>query len=283
MLLAATYGRGVSQPPSVVPEGGLAEVADRVWVSRHEHLDVTTTVVAGESGLVVVDAPSPEAAGRELLEAVRRLGRDPVALVRTHAHAGQVLGSLAGVPTHAHEAAAAAASPAPGPGPGLGPELRTLSSVAALDLGGRVLEVVHPGRGHTAGDVVVRVPDAEVVVVGDLVAAGPPAYGPDCWPLEWPATLDLVIQLLGGPGSPALVVPRHGAPVGRDHVEQQRDEIATVAETVRELAGRGVPVDRALAQGAAEGSWPWPEEHLAHAVRRGYAHLPRSAKQLPLA
>ena len=46
---------------------------------------------------------------------------------------------------------------------------RTFSSAIALDLGDRLVELVHPGRGHTAGDLVVRVPDADVVLAGDLV------------------------------------------------------------------------------------------------------------------
>ena len=51
-----------------------------------------------------------------------------------------------------------------------------------------------------------------------------------------------------------------------------------VAETIRDLATRGVPVAEAL--DAAE--WPYPREELAAAVRRGYEHLPRAQKRLPL-
>ncbi|MEZ5193754.1 MAG: hypothetical protein R2734_15495 [Nocardioides sp.] len=72
---------------------------------------------------------------------------------------------------------------------------QTSSSARVLDLGDRRVELVHPGRGHyTAGDLVVAVPDADVLLVGDLVEeSGPPGYGEDCWPLEWPATLDVVL------------------------------------------------------------------------------------------
>ena len=75
-----------------------------------------------------------------------------------------------------------------------------------------------------------------------------------------------------------VVVPGHGAPVDRDFVEEQRNAIGIVAETIRDLATRGVPVAEAL--DAAE--WPYPREELADAVRRGYEHLPRSQKRLPL-
>ncbi len=73
-------------------------------------------------------------------------------------------------------------------------------------------------------------------------------------------------------------MPGHGAPVDRAFVEEQRNELGIVAETIRDLASRGVPVDQAL----EAGEWPWPREHLATAVQRGYEHLPRSQKRLPL-
>jgi len=75
-----------------------------------------------------------------------------------------------------------------------------------------------------------------------------------------------------------VVVPGHGVPVDRSFVEDQRNQLGIVAETIRDLATRGVPVGEALA--AAE--WPWERERLAVAVRRGYEHLPRSQKRLPL-
>jgi hypothetical protein len=105
--------------------------------------------------------------------------------------------------------------------------------------------------------------------------SAPPSYGGDCWPLDWPWSLDVVLGLLT---RDSVVVPGHGAPVDRDFVEQQRNEIGIVAENVRDLASRGVPVRDALA--GAE--WPWEAERLEQAVRRGYDQLPRSQKRLPL-
>lgn len=283
------------------------EVADRVWVGRYEWFDVNVSVVAGADGLLVVDTHASDRAARTVVDDVRRLGAGEVrAVVNTHEHFDHTFGNATfraaygEVPIHAHEAAAARTVSAgerikalydeddnradPHRGEVQATEIvpadTTFSSAVALDLGDRLVELVHPGRGHTAGDLVVRVPDVDVLLAGDLVEEsvqrqGVPGFGEDCFPMEWPLTLDIVLGLTT---SASVVVPGHGAPVGREFVEEQRNAIGVVAETIRDLATRGVPVDQALA--AAE--WPYPREELAAAVRRGYEHLPRSQKRLPL-
>ena len=277
------------------------EIADRVWVARHEWLDVNVTVVAGEGGLVVVDTLASSRAAEPLAAAVRALSALPLhAIVNTHEHFDHTLGNatllerLGAATVVAHEEAAARTVAAAEHAYELyradqsdphGPEViatapraadRTFSSALVLDLGDRQVELVHPGRGHTGGDLVVRVPDADVVLTGDLVEqSGPPSYGEDCHPLDWPLTLDLVLELIG---SDTVVVPGHGAPVGREFVQEQRSSIGIVAETIRDLAGRGVPADQAL--GAAQ--WPYLAEGLTSAVRRGYAQLPAAQRRLPL-
>ena len=250
------------------------EVGERVWVARYEWYDVNVTVVEGEAGLLVVDTHASTEAAREVIADLRRLSsRALVGIVNTHAHVDHVLGNHAfreeygAVPITAHEVAAET----------IVDSTHTFSSVTAIDLGDRSVELVHPGRGHTGGDLVVRLDDADVLLAGDLVEeSGMPAYGDDSYPLEWPWSLDLVLELVG---PRTVVVPGHGAPIGLDFVQEQRSAIGVVAQTIRDLAARGVRVDEAL---DATG-WPYPQEHLGNAVRRGYAQLPNASKRLPLA
>lgn len=279
------------------------EVADRVWVTRLDWFDVNVTVVGGADGLAVVDTWASADLARGLLEDVRRLGGPVRFAVNTHQHVDHTFGNgvfaAAGaelvahedvpltLPAHAEEVRRAAAAEHPGDARWAGlvatetvVPTRTFSSVTLLHLGDRALEVLHPGRGHTGGDCVVHVPDAEVVVAGDLVeqaGGGVPAFGEDCWPLAWAETLDVVIGLLR---TTTTVVPGHGSCVDREFVEEQRNQIGLVAGMIGQLAGQGVPAEAAL-EGDAE--WPYPKEQLVHAVRRGYQQLPRGARQLPLA
>jgi hypothetical protein len=65
-----------------------------------------------------------------------------------------------------------------------------LSSVWAADLGDRYVEVVHLGDGPHGGELVLVVPDADTVVLGDL--AGDDASGATP---EWAGAVDLAIGL----------------------------------------------------------------------------------------
>lgn len=284
----------------IAQDAGFVEVADRCWVARHRLADVNVGLVAGRNGLVVIDSHSSAGTARAVLEQVRALGAgDVVAVVNTHAHWDHVLGNATlveeydGPPVVAHEETAAVLREH-------GPELleaagrhtdvtgtrvlvpdQTFSSAKVIDLGDRIVEVFHPGRGHTAGDVVVHVGDADVLYAGDLVEesaerSGVPGFGDDCFPLDWPVTLDLLVGMLG---TGTVVVPGHGLPVGKEFVMHQRASIGVVAEMIRDLSARGVkPADMG---GSAE--WPYPAEELEHAFVRGVEHLPRAEKRsLPL-
>ncbi|KAA1417750.1 MBL fold metallo-hydrolase [Nocardioides humilatus] len=276
------------------------EIADRVWVAHYDFIDLNIGLVGGSRGLAVVDTYASGQLARDVIDDIRALGAgEVVAVVNTHEHFDHTFGNgtfrqeYGDLPIHATEEAAARTIPSGEAWKAKSekyddphmPDIRataivpadhTFSSAAVVDLGDRAIELVHPGRGHTAGDLVVRVPDADVLLAGDLIEqSGPPAYGTDCFPMDWPLTLDLVIQLM----TPAtVVVPGHGAVVDREFVFDQRADIGVVAETIRDLAGRGVPVADAL----AEAEWPFPREALGDAVRLGYEQLPRSQKRLPL-
>ncbi|MGH3413052.1 MAG: MBL fold metallo-hydrolase [Marmoricola sp.] len=288
------------------------EVGDRCWTARQDWFDVNVSVVAGAAGLLVVDTFASAAGARRVLEEVRRLadrlgGLPLLAAANTHVHFDHTFGNdtfaaagadllchedaAAALPQHADEIRRQAADeidddPRHAELVSTDPVVpgRTFSSALVLDLGDRPVELVHPGRGHTGGDAVVRVPDADVVFAGDLVEEGArsgapgavPGLGDDCFPLEWPGTLDTLVGMLTGR---TVVVPGHGSPVDRDFVALQRLELGQVAQTIADLAGRGVPEEQAL----RATDWPYPREQLASAVRRGYAQLPSGGRRLPMA
>lgn len=218
-------------------------VADGVHRCRVPFLDVTVGAVAGRDGLVLVDCGTTLAEASAIAEDVRAFDpRGVTHLVLTHDHFDHVLGSsvFADAETYcapevlaALRDGAALAEDAIAYG---GHPDDIAEAVAALrplrhreesriDLGDRVVTLLHPGPGHTGHDLIAVVPGSPAVVFcGDLVEeSADPAIGADSHVADWPATLDAV---LATGGSDARYVPGHGAVVDADFVRRQRDWLA---------------------------------------------------------
>jgi cyclase len=74
--------------------------------------------------------------------------------------------------------------------------LPTITFDSSLILPGpRPIELYNFGRGHTAGDVVVFLPDERVLVTGDLFLGPHIPYASDSYPSEWIAALKNTLQL----------------------------------------------------------------------------------------
>jgi glyoxylase-like metal-dependent hydrolase (beta-lactamase superfamily II) len=269
--------------------GAFVEIADGVHVLRYPVLDVNVTLVVGDGEALLVDTLSTVAQAEELAHAARAVAPVPWTIVNTHHHFDHCFGNATiagdGRPIWGHEEAAgtlrrdAAALQRewyeewlpthPELAAGLAdvrvlPPNRTVHTEATLDIGGRAVALHHFGRGHTAGDLVVHVPDADVVVAGDLVEeSGPPAFG-DAYPVEWPETVAALLRLTG----PAtVVVPGHGALVDEAFVRGQHADLVTLAWMIREGDCDGAAPEAVAAKS------PFGVEAALTAVRRGYAEL----------
>jgi len=82
----------------------------------------------------------------------------------------------------------------------------TMSDRLTLIRGGREIQLLYFGKGHTGGDVVVYLPEEKVLFTGDLLLESLPFMG-DAYPNEWIDTLERLRQL-----DFDVVVPGHGRP-----------------------------------------------------------------------
>jgi glyoxylase-like metal-dependent hydrolase (beta-lactamase superfamily II) len=287
--------------------GRFVEIGDRVLFARYPQWDVSVGLVVGSERAVVVDTRGSEVQGREVVEDVARLALPvPVTVVvNTHVHYDHTFGNRAfdAATIHAHERVGQTfdadaerlkdrfrADPEPGPDASYsaedvrdlldtvprGPDV-TFATTASVDLGDRVVHLAHAGRGHTDGDIRIWVPDAGVVFLGDLIEeSADPSLGSDSWPLDWAATLDRHLSAIP---PDAVVVPSHGTLVDTAFVARQRDEMAALAEVIRERQAAGVPL--AAAQAEPDVRLPYPLPWLADAFARGYAQLSGDLRPAP--
>ncbi|KAB1128475.1 MBL fold metallo-hydrolase [Micromonospora sp. DT46] len=268
-------------------------VADGVHVLREPLLHVNVTLVVGDGAALLVDTLSTAGQAAELAAAARAVTPHPWTLVNTHHHFDHCFGNATLAadpprPVYAHELAAEAmrepdrlrreayaelrdAHPtlaAEVAGTELLAPTHTVHGETVLDVGGRRVVLRHPGRGHTAGDLVVHVPDVDVLVAGDLVEqSGPPAFE-ESYPLQWP---DTVAELLRMTTPATVVVPGHGEPVDAAFVRAQHAQLVELAWLIRAGHTGGAPPERVAAEA------PFGARPALYAARRGYAELDGTA------
>jgi glyoxylase-like metal-dependent hydrolase (beta-lactamase superfamily II) len=132
--------------------------------------------------------------------------------------------------------------------PGLTRPTTTFDDTMTIDLGNRVVELRHLGRGHTAGDIVVWLPDERICFAGDLVEAQAAPYMGDAHVAEWSSTtLDNVAELhaeqvVGGRG-PVV----RGAEVGAA-IDDTRAFLRTTLDGTRAVRDAGGTIREAFAQ-----------------------------------
>ena len=117
----------------------------------------------------------------------------------------------------------------------------TLRERLTLHRGSRVIDILHLGRGHTSGDIVVHLPAEGIVVAGDLVIHPVPYVGnPQSHPGEWGETLDKLLAL-----KHTMIVPGHG-PVLRDdaYVRLMSRLFSSMKRQVAAAAARGETLEQ---------------------------------------
>lgn len=88
----------------------------------------------------------------------------------------------------------------------------TVAEPTAVALGSLTLELI-PVRAHTEADLVVHVPEAGVLVTGDVLDEIP--YGGHGRPRRWLAALQQLRKL-----HPTAIIPGHGAVLGPEHLDR---------------------------------------------------------------
>ena len=255
-----------SQGDLVEKRETFAELAPGVFALTAEG-DPNSGVIVGDDSVMVIDAQATPAMAEQVIERVRQVSDKPIRhLVLSHYHAVRVLGASA---YHADEILASDATrtlivergkedwdseygrfprlfQAAESIPGLTWPTMTFPSRLTLHLGRRRVELMHLGRGHTAGDTVAWVPDARVMFSGDLVEYRSACYCGDAHFADWPRTL----RRLQGFEPEALVPGRGDALTSTDLVREgialTRSFLTTLYGSVAQSAARGLSLKEAF-------------------------------------
>ena len=235
------------------------EVGEGLWAFTAEG-DPNSGVIIGDESVMIVEAQATPRLANKVIEKVRTVTDKPIThLALTHYHAVRVLGASAyeadqiimsdmtrGMVAErgqedwdsefqrfprlfeGHESI-----------PGLTWPTTTFNDRMTVYLGSRRVELMHLGRAHTAGDVVIHVPDQNVMFTGDIVEYHSACYCGDGYFNDWGGTLDAIKAF----EVDAIAPGRGDALVGQDMVntaiENTRDFVDSTYKPAARVASRG--------------------------------------------
>lgn len=263
------------------------ELGNGVFRRRYALLDQNVGLVCGDDAALLVDTRPTPSTTRELLNELRRLTALPIRhVVDTHFHFDHTFGNewfphaviwghrrcleTLRASGERHRQAAMAWAPdlaAELAGVRIVAPTRAIETSIEVLVGGRPVELHAPGRGHTDGDLIVLIPDADVAFAGDLIEEGAPPSFEDSYPVEWPATVERLLAMAARAADRGTVVPGHGDLVDRAFIEEQLDLLRAVATAARDSrAGRA-----SVQETAARVDLPPAAAEMA--IRRAYEEL----------
>jgi glyoxylase-like metal-dependent hydrolase (beta-lactamase superfamily II) len=229
--------------------------------------DPNSGIIVGDDGVMVIDAQATPVMAIEVIERVRKVTDKPIKYVLlSHYHAVRVLGASA------YRDAEIVASDATRELivergqqdkdseigrfprlfqavesiPGLTWPTITFPKQMSVWLGKREVRIMHLGRGHTAGDVVAYVPDANVVFSGDLVEYHSACYCGDAHFADWPGTLDNLATFKAD-----ALVPGRGAALASSQkvtegIDMTRDFLSTLYGSAKDSVAKGLTLKQAF-------------------------------------
>lgn len=235
------------------------EVGEGLWAFTAEG-DPNSGVIIGDESVMIVEAQATPRLAGKVIEKVREVTDKPIShVVLTHYHAVRVLGASAyGADQIIMSDAARGMVAERGQEdwdsefqrfprlfeghesiPGLTWPTTSFSGSMTVHLGNRRVDLMQLGRAHTAGDIVINVPDQNVMFTGDIVEYHSACYCGDGYFNEWGDTLDQIKWF----DVDAIAPGRGDALVGKDMVdaaiESTRDFVLSTYRPAAKVAARG--------------------------------------------
>lgn len=119
----------------------------------------------------------------------------------------------------------------------------TLTQTMTLHRGTREIRILHLGRAHTAGDVVVHLPKERIIATGDLLVEGP-SYMGDAFFTEWIDTIEALKQI-----DFDTVLPGHGREwTGKAKLDHWQQYLRDFWAQAQKFHQAGVPWEDAARQ-----------------------------------
>ncbi len=262
-LLAACLSASAAVALADLPAPTVVKINERVYAllgpvalpdAENQGYMVNSTAIIGDTGVILVDTGFTDAIGRHLKAAVAELTSKPITrVINTHHHGDHSLGNVVFegaeiisaekcrelVETTGHEWVDVIQSMTGMQFPGTKPVPATVT-FAEQTRTERVIDGIKlvfwaPKGSHTAGDLMVYLPDDKVLIAGDILVQEITPNFRDANVKNWVETLEELSKLDG-----VTVVPGHGAIMRQADVAAMYQRMAALYAAVQKGYDEGL-------------------------------------------
>jgi cyclase len=240
---------------TVTYKTGVIEIAPQVYAFIQESGATNSGFIVGEEGVLVIDSLMTPSLATRLLSAIRSVTKAPIRyLVDTHYHGDHVFGNQYFVPApiigHINcrreliEKFDANMQRYRNTRPELIPELEqirmTLPDLTFEDrmnirLGDREIQLIYLGRAHTAGDILLHLPQDGILYAGDIAFHKVLPAFPDGHITKWLEVMEQTARI-----DVQTIVPGHGPVGGKAEFEEAKELMAHLHSEVRRGLDQGL-------------------------------------------
>lgn len=240
---------------TVTYKTGVIEIAPQVYAFIQESGATNSGFIVGEEGVLVIDSLMTPSLATRLLSAIRSVTKAPIRyLVDTHYHGDHVFGNQYFVPApiigHINcrreliEKFDANMQRYRNTRPELIPELEqirmTLPDLTFEDrmnirLGDREIQLIYLGRAHTAGDILLHLPQDGILYAGDIAFHKVLPAFPDGHITKWLEVMEQTARI-----DVQTIVPGHGPVGGKAEFEEAKELMAHLHSEVRRGFDQGL-------------------------------------------
>jgi len=238
--------------------------------------------IVGKDYVLVVDSLATVGLTRDFKDEIRKITDKPIRyLVNTHHHGDHIWGNhvFAGASIISHSCCRREAIETGIMDPGLlnaiftefdfrdiavTPADITFEEHLTVHVDDREVRLLHFGTGHTAGDIIVHLPEERIIFASDLIFLYSTPLGMEGSFAGWLKNLDAMADL-----NATTYVPGHGPVCGAEGLDLCREYLALVQSEARKRFDKGMTVEEA-ARDIDLGrfrEWPDRERILANVER----------------
>lgn len=268
----------------------LGELAEGVYSyealrsAGDQRFTTVSMFVVTDEGVLVADGQGNVAETQRLIDHIASVTDQPIThVVICSDHGDHTAGNSAfpedaefiAHPTSARVLEAMAASPIrPADPPPVVLPTRLVDDREVLELGGRTIEILFLGRAHTGGDLVVHLPEEDILFMSEAYLHRVFPAMRTAYPTEWVAMIERAQAM-----EVETYVPGHGfvdsPEILREELEVFRRAVVQVIEESRRLHGQGLSLEEAQASAdfGELGDWWLSESQAARAIQQVYAEL----------